>query len=77
MEIKTVELDGARIAYTTETLFKIQVGKGRSAYKTRYAIVGNIHQAVKLYRCINIGNGYKKRIYVESFNKPVLARAFS
>lgn len=77
MEIKTVELDGARIAYTTETLFKIQVGRGRSAYKTKYAIMGNIHQAVGLYRGINIGKGYKKRLYVESFNKPVLARAFS
>jgi len=77
MEIKTVELDGNSIAYTTDTVFKVQVGKGRSAYKTRYAILGNIHQAVKLYRSICIGNGYKKRIYVESFNKPVLARAFS
>ena len=77
MEIKTVELDGARIAYTTETLFKIQVGRGRSSYKTKYSIVGNIHQAVSLYGAINIGNGYKKRLYVESFNKPVLARAFS
>ena len=77
MEIKTVELDGARIAYTSETIFKIQVGRGRSAYKTKYAIVGNIHKAVGVYRCINIGNGYKKRLYVESFNKPVLARYIS
>ena len=77
MEIKTVELDGKRIAYTTDTVFKVQVGKNSGSYTTKYKIVGNLHQAVGLYKCINIGNGYKKRLYVESFNNPVIARYIS
>lgn len=77
MTIKTVELDGKRIAYGDSTRFEVQVGKGKSGYKTRYAFTGNIHQAVIYYRGINIGNGYKKRLYSPDMNKPVLARAFS
>ena len=74
MEIKTVTLDGKKLAYTSETLFLVQVGKNRSAYRTRYSFIGNIHQAVTYYRSINVGRGYKKRLYVPSFNKPTLAK---
>ena len=74
MEIKTVTLDGKKLAYTSETLFLVQVGKNRSAYRTRYSFTGNIHQAVTYYRSINVGRGYKKRLYVPSFNKPTLAK---
>ena len=77
IEIKTAELDGKRIAYHTETKFLVQIGKGRSAYKTRYSFVGNLKSAVLYYRSINIGNGYKKRLLAPTFNKPILARAFS
>jgi len=75
--IHTVELGGNKIAYTDESIFEVQVGKNRGAYRTRWRFTGNIHQAVHYYRCINIGNGYKKRLICQSFNKPVLARAFS
>ena len=74
MEIKTVTLDGKKLAYTSETLFLVQVGKNRGAYRTRYSFTGNIHQAVTYYRSINVGRGYKKRLYVPSFNKPTLAK---
>lgn len=75
--IESVELDGKRIAYCDQTEFLVQVGRYNSAYKTRYAFTGNIHQAVAYYRALNVGNGYKKRLYAPSMNKPTLARMFS
>jgi len=77
MEFKISELDGKRIAYTDMTEFFVQVGRGKGAYETRYKITGNLSQAVWHYCCINVGNGYKKRLYVPTFNKPLLARQFS
>jgi len=77
VEIINAELDGKHIAFTNMTEFYVQVGKGKSAYTTRYKITGNLAKAVFWYRVINIGKGYKKRLYVPSFNKPVLARQFS
>lgn len=74
IEIKYVTLDGKRIAYTNRTEFLVQVGKNRSAYRTRYRFVGDIHKAAAHYRAINVGLGYKKRLYVPSFNKPTLAK---
>jgi len=75
--LKTVELDGKRIAYDDNTEFLVEVGRNQSAYKVRWRFVGNIHEAVKYYRGLNIGNGYKKRLRAPSFNKPVLARYMS
>jgi hypothetical protein len=79
MELKTSILNGKRIAYSTETDFLVQVGKGsKGAYQTRYSFKGNLYQAVMYYNGINIGNGYKKRLYMPSCsNSPVLARLFS
>lgn len=77
LKMKTATLDGKHIAYHSDTEFLIQVGKNRGAYKTRYRIVGDIGQAVFWYKGINVGNGYKKRLYVPTFNKPLLARQFS
>lgn len=79
MSIKLLEnmLDGKRIAYSSETEFLVQVGKGKSGYATRYAVVGNLAQAVLLYNAINIGNGYKKRLVAPGMNKPLLARSIS
>jgi hypothetical protein len=70
-------LDGKRVAYHSLTEFLIQIGKGKSAYVTRYRITGSLAEALFYYKGINIGRGYKKRLYVPSFNKPVLARQFS
>ena len=77
MKFLTATLDNKRSAYTDETEFLVQVGKGRGSYSTRYRLVGNLGQAVLYYRCINIGNGYKKRLLAPSFNKPTLAKQFS
>ena len=78
VKLLTVELDGKRIAYCSETEFLVQVGyKSKGSYKTSYRFVGNLAKAVMYYNCINIGNGYKKRLYAPAFNKPVLAKATS
>jgi hypothetical protein len=78
MTLHTAELDGKRIAYSSNTEFLVQVGKGsKGKYATRYRIVGSLQQAVMYYRCINIGNGYKKRLVSWDMNKPLLARQVS
>ena len=78
MQIKTATLDGKNIAYHDQTEFLVQVGKGaKGAYRTRYTVTGNLGQAVLYYHGINIGNGYKKRLFAPSFSKPILGRAFS
>lgn len=75
--MRTATLDGKRIAYTDDTEFLVQIGRGKSGYTTRYAFTGNLHQAVMHYRCINIGRGYKKRLVMPNAMRPVLAREFS
>lgn len=77
MATKTATLDGKRIAYTDHTTFEVQVGRYSGSYRTKYAFTGNLHQAVRYFNAINIGNGYKKRLTMVGGNKPVLARAFS
>lgn len=72
--LHTATLDGKHIAYSSETEFLVQVGRGRGAYATRYSFKGNLGQAVFHYRCINIGNGYKKRLLM---NDKVLAQVSS
>jgi hypothetical protein len=62
---------------TNITEFLVQVGKGRGAYSTRYKFVGDLAQAVFYYRGINIGNGYKKRLYAPSFNRKTIAKQSS
>ena len=75
--MKTATLDGKRIAYTDDTTFEVQVGRGKSAYVTKYSFKGELARAVLYYRGINIGNGYKKRLVMPDAIRPVLARAFS
>jgi hypothetical protein len=75
--LHTSELNGKKIAYSSETEFLVQVGKGKGTYKTRYSFKGNIAQAVFYFNSINIGNGYKKRLFSPSMNKPTLAKCFS
>ena len=74
MRIKTATVDGKNVAYCNETEFLVQVGRNQGAYKTRYSIMGDLAKACFYYRSLNIGNGYKKRLLVPAFNKPVLAR---
>lgn len=80
IKLKATRLpDGRLIGYCSETEFLVQVGKGpKGSYKTRYRLVGNLHQAVFFYDAINLGNGYKKRLLMPSAaKKPVLLRATS
>lgn len=59
---KTAILDGKDFHYSERTEFRVQVGRGRGTYSTRYKFTGDLRQAVFYYRCLNIGNGYKKRL---------------
>lgn len=58
-------------------MYVVQVGKGKGSYSNRYTFpLDESSQAAFHYRCINIGNGYKKRLIDTSTNK-VLAREAS
>lgn len=72
------ELDGKPIVYDTETVFAVSVGKGkRGSYKLRYTFQ-SVGRAFMHYNCINIGNGYKKRItMIRDKRIRVLAREWS
>ena len=73
------KIDGRYIAYSSETEFLVQLGKGKKgSYKTRFSIVGNLERAVFHFNCINIGKGYKKRLLMSSCStKPVLIKQTS
>jgi hypothetical protein len=80
MDIKlfTSELNGKKIAYSSETEFLVQVGRySKGSYHTKYSFKGNLAQAVMYYNGINIGYGYKKRLLMPSSKKPILARSYS
>jgi hypothetical protein len=74
IEIKYITIDGKRMVYTSMTEFLVQVGKNRSAYRTKYKFVGDIQQAAAHYRAINVGLGYKKRLLMPNAKRPVLAK---
>jgi hypothetical protein len=77
MKFITTILNDKRICYTDETIFKIQFGKNKkSSYKTLRTIKGNLTQAVMHFNTLNIRYPAKKRLYCETFNKPILARVF-
>ena len=77
MNYKENILNDKTIGYFDTTEFLIQIGRGKSAYRTRYKVVGNLAQAVHLFNGLNVGYGYKKRLFVPSFTKPILARVMS
>lgn len=70
----TQELDGKRIAYSSETVFRVQLGKVGHAYRDRYHFTGNLTQAVLYFNGLNVAAPYQKRLYSESMRHPVLAR---
>ena len=74
IEIKVGEMDGKRIAYSSETEFYVQVGRYKSSFKTKYTIKGSLGRALFYFTCLNIGNGYKKRLLM---NDEVLKAAYS
>jgi hypothetical protein len=72
------ELDGKKLAFASNAEFYVQLGKGNSSYKTKLKFLGSeFAKAVYYYNALNVGCGYKKRLYSPNLNKPVLARQFS
>lgn len=74
IKLRTGMLDGKRIAYSTETVFLVQVSRGKGSYETRYKLVGNLAQAVIYYNGINIRAPFNKRLLMADSKNPVLAR---
>lgn len=72
----TATVDGKLIGYHDETEFLIQIGKGKSSYKTVMRLK-NLGNAVLRFNSLNVHSGYKKRLFVPSFNKPVLCRVIT
>lgn len=78
IQIMTATVGGEQVAYTNKTKFLVQVGKGaKGSYKTVNVFYGDLREAIFYYTGINIGLGYKKRLLVPSFTKPVMARQLS
>lgn len=74
-QLKIATLNGAKIAFSSQTEFKVQVSSPKGPYKTRYSFVGNLGQAVLFFNGINLGYGWKKRLIAPSFNKPVFSQS--
>lgn len=75
---KTITINGKQYTYFSDTYFLVQVARKRGSFATRNAVMGNYAQAVALYNGINIGNGFKKRLLLQtSVRREVLAIATS
>ena len=74
MEIKIITIDDRKVAYTSETLFLVQLGKNRGSYRTKWTFKGDPFEAAKYYRALNVGLGYKKRLLMPNAKRPVLAK---
>ena len=72
--MKQLTLNGKRIAYDINTEFYVQVGKNKSKYISKYKTVGNLDWALIYYNKLEVSDGFKKRLYVPSFNKPTVLR---
>ena len=76
--MRTCELNGNKFVYGDETVFLVQVGKDKGKYNTKYKFIGNFVHAVLWFNGINIGNGYKKRLIMQSCSKDtIIARCIS
>lgn len=70
--------NGKNISFHEDSIIKVQIGKGSSAYKESYSFsAADFSKAVMHYNCINIGNGYKKRLYCDSLNKKTLHKVLT
>lgn len=74
IQLKTSYIDNRPIGYCSETIFLVQIGKGRNKYRTKWEIKGNFGQAFLLYQGLNVHSGYKKRLLMPSSKSPTLAR---
>lgn len=77
MQLKTSYLDGRPIGYCSETIFLVQIGKGKNKYRTKYELKGNFGQAFLMYQGLNVHSGYKKRLVMPSSKAPIIARYIS
>ena len=72
-----MNIDGKDYTYSNNDTWEVQVGKGSSAYKTRYSF-NNPNQAVFYFSSINIGRGYKKRLILNQNNLKIkIAKSIS
>ena len=70
--------DDKRISFYKDNVVKVQIGRDKSSYKDRWSFAAkDFAQAVFYYNSLNIGKGYKKRLWCDNLNKPLLARQFS
>jgi hypothetical protein len=67
-------LDGKHIAYHSETVFKVQVGRIGRSYVTKHVIAGDLGRAVLWFNGYNVDHRHQKRLYCDTMNNPVLAR---
>jgi hypothetical protein len=77
IEFRTRTIDGKLVSFTSETIFVVEVGRYRGAYRTRYSFKGDLAKAGLHYRAVKIGNGYKKRLRMLGANKEIIARYIS
>jgi hypothetical protein len=66
-------LNGKEVTYSSDTIFYVQVGRGKGSYKARYS-GSDLSRISFYYTGINVGNGYKKRLLM---GNKVLVRQFS
>lgn len=60
-----VGLNNKEHTVNAHSLIQVQLGKNRSAYRTKWSFIGEAAKAVKYYRCLNVGYGYKKRLVLD------------
>lgn len=74
----TVTIDDKTYTYGLHDTWDIEVGRYRGAYRLQYRMT-TVVDGVKYYRCINIGNGYKKRLVLRRADgtRTVVARYIS
>ena len=70
MNYKENILNDKTIGYFDTTEFLIQIGRGKSAYRTRYKVVGNLAQAVHPFQWVE----RRLRLQKASF-RPILHKA--
>ena len=77
VKLKTSEVNGKKIAYSTETEFLLQVSRGKGSYRTVARYKGDLAEAVRHFNVLDWG-GYNRRLLMPSCErKPVLVRVMS
>jgi hypothetical protein len=67
-----------KIAFHKDAVIKVQLGKKLGKYDTKLTFSAkDFAQAVMHYNMLNVGRGYKKRLYCETLNNPTLHKVLS